>query len=419
MFTTVFSCLQAQDQVIIRLGPALGYRMSSFDVSAEVAPEVITSSHVSGLLPALSASAGVFIRVHHSWLVRFDTEAQWMAGTLPSRFTFPIAIDGELASGTIRRDHEVTSSLLQLGVGCSFQPTPLTIITASAGLALPQQMDVSVSDVIESPSGATFVSTGTPTRNLGSGTIIGSPLQTHLTILVEAMRRFMIGEAWAIAPYLRGRVAATSALEGASWHPWEIGIGVDVQWTAAMQNVAPEMRQDVFIRREQRDTVTMIDSYAQGRTDTTWTTTEVESIDTIQGEVDTIVIDAHTTVTRHIPSPPPFLSAILDVQVLGLETDSTARLQIGLDRISDTTATSVITITEDGILVWSDTTDLSAYRRDVALSTIISDIDRRDQVNFVIASTTIDAVGQEHQSIPQHITLKRREGGPALFRHDR
>jgi len=278
-------------------------------------------------------------------------------------------------------------------------------------MMFPPTLSLDVRDVIESPSGVTFVSSGTPERDLGSGWLAGGPAQTYGFAQIAASKMYRIGPQWQVAPQARARIALTSALANEAWFPWEIGIGVDLAFTIAPSEgdqAAPEIGMPAIYRRSVRDTVTLVDVFQIGRTDTLWALDTTEFTQTVQGpEVDTLIMTQHIRVERHLPGPPPFLSTMLDVIADDQAADSVAAVWISVECVSDTTSTTTVTMSADQQPVWTQVVRGPHAEWTVLLRDVLPDISTRQVIVLEVSAVTTDAVGQSLSAVPRVVTLRR------------
>ncbi len=411
LLTVMITSLQVQGQAVIRLGPVLGYRQFSATVSASPEPDVITTQGASGLMPTASLSVGTMLPVGSDLAVRADVEAQWSWATLSRPYATVFSIGGEAQNGTIRRDVQVSSSSLGLSAGLAWFPSADVSLSAGLGAMFPPTLQIAVRDEIESPTGVTFVSTGTPERDLGSGWLAGGPAQTYGFAQIAASKMYRIGPQWQVAPQARARVALTSALANEAWFPWEIGIGLDVGFafaSAAAVPSAPDVGMAAQYYRSVRDTVTLVDAFQIGRTDTLWVLDTTDYTETVRGpDVDTLILTQHIRVERHLPGPPPFLSTMLDVIADDQAADSVAAVWISVECVSDTTATTTVTMSADQQPVWTEVVRGPHAEWTVLLRDVLPDISTRQVIVLEVSAVTTDAVGQSLSAVPRVVTLRR------------
>lgn len=420
LVTVVITSLQVQGQAVIRLGPVLGYRYFSAAVSASAESNAVTTQGASGLMPIASLSVGAMFPVEPSLAVRADVEAQWSWATLSRPYATVFSIGGQAQNGTIRRDVTLSSSSFGLSAGLAWFPSADVSLSASLGAMFPPTLQIAVRDVIETPSGVTFVSSGTPERDLGSGWLAGGPAQTYGWAQVAASKRYRVGPQWQIAPQAYARIALTSALANEAWFPWEIGVGVDVAfvWTSSHDVASMPVEHTLAMyRRSVRDTVTLVDAFQVGRRDTLWVSDTTEYSDTVHGsEIDTMITTQHIRVERHLPGPPPFLSTMLDVIADDQAADSVAAIWISVECVSDTSASTLVTMSVDQRPVWTASVQGPHAEWTVLLREVLPDLGSRQVIILEVTAATTDAVGQSLSAVPRVVTLRRTQQNSNLQR---
>jgi hypothetical protein len=403
LFLAVSIIAVAQDRAFIRLGPAFAYRSTSATLTSELAGRTVTSTPSSILADALGIALGASFPIADRFHVRADIESFTSSGTASDILPITVVVNGQSTSGSIRRDHDLRSTWYAAATGLSFHATPRVNVDAILGVQAVTSFTATWTETIENPSGATWVSTGTPTRTLTPVTSAGTPTRLSAYIGLDLGTSITLYEPWYLQPSVRVRYAVTPALNGSDWRPLDIGFSLAVAWQSA-----PSQRLQFTRRTEQRDTVTMVDAFDQTRRDTVWRERSSEVIDTIRyAEVDSVLIEQRTIIERHVPAPPPFLSTIIEATVTSHDVDSLISVDLDVSVESDTTTTTELRAVVDDKGVWSNRFTAKGHRQTVPLGRLVNDLARRTEVMVTFEAITTDAYGQRRAAVPVSFTLRR------------
>lgn len=412
----------AQDQAHIHLGPVLGYRSVDAAFSNAGLENQRISDPASTLATFAGLSLGASSPVSSSLALRFDLESFWAWGSASTSRNVTFIVGGQPTIGTIRTDHDITTSWLMLDAGIDWKVADKVTVGFVVGSQFVNTLDGTWTETIESPPGATFVSNGQNTRtfnNVGTEGSLGSPsfiggFNVSTTVPIATKLD--------LTPMLRFRYSITEAVTNSDWHPFDIALGVNLsipvqpyqrtlQATvpATLQATVPAtLRETLRATFRKDDTVTIVDAFVPGRVDTLWSSRERLLIDTVKGEnADTIITTTYTSVERHLPGPPPFLSTILDVAIDQNSIDSVAVVRISAEIESDASTTTDLRAIVDSVVTWSSTHLAKNIRQNISLSTIVPDVKRRNTMEIEIQAVTTDAYGQKKEAVPKRLVLKR------------
>ncbi len=412
----------AQDQAHIHLGPVLGYRSVDAAFSNAGLENQRISDPASTLATFAGLSLGASSPVSSSLALRFDLESFWGWGAASTSRNVTFIVGGQPTIGTIRTDHDITTSWLMLDAGIDWKVADKVTVGFVVGSQFVNTLDGTWTETIESPPGATFVSNGQNTRtfnNVGTEGSLGSPsfiggFNVSTTVPIATKLD--------LTPMLRFRYSITEAVTNSDWHPFDIALGVNLSipvqpYQRTLQATVPAtsqatvpatLRETLRATFREDDTVTIVDAFVPGRVDTLWSSRERLLIDTVKGEnADTIITTTYTSVERHLPGPPPFLSTILDVAIDQNSIDSVAVVRISAEIESDASTTTDLRAIVDSVVTWSSTHLAKNIRQNISLSTIVPDVKRRNTMEIEIQAVTTDAYGQKKEAVPKRLVLKR------------
>lgn len=408
----------AQDQAHIHLGPVLGYRSVDAAFSNAGLENQRISDPASTLATFAGLSLGASSPVSSSLALRFDLESFWAWGSASTSRNVTFIVGGQPTIGTIRTDHDITTSWLMLDAGIDWKVADKVTVGFVVGSQFVNTLDGTWTETIESPPGATFVSNGQNTRtfnNVGTEGSLGSPsfiggFNVSTTVPIATKLD--------LTPMLRFRYSITEAVTNSDWHPFDIALGVNLSipvqpYQRTLQATVPAtvpatLRETLRATFRKDDTVTIVDAFVPGRVDTLWSSRERLLIDTVKGaNADTIITTTYTSVERHLPGPPPFLSTILDVAIDQNSIDSVAVVRISAEIESDASTTTDLRAIVDSVVTWSSTHLAKNIRQNIPLSTIVPDVKRRNTMEIEIQAVTTDAYGQKKEAVPKRLVLKR------------
>lgn len=415
----------AQGQAHIHLGPVLGYRSVDAAFSGGLENQRISDPGTT-LATFTGISLGASSPVSSDLALRFDLESFWGWGSASTTRDVTFIVGGVPTIGSIRTDHDITTSWLMLDAGIDWKVAEKVTVGFVVGSQFVNTLDGTWTETIESPPGATFVSNGQNTRtfdNVGTEGSLGSPsfiggFNVSTTVPIATKLD--------LTPMLRFRYSITEAVTNSGWHPFDIALGVNLaipvkpyqrpSQSAApsqapsqspSQSAAPSPAPFQATFRED-DTVTIVDAFVPGRVDTLWSSRERLLIDTVKGDlVDTIITTTFTSVERHLPGPPPFLSTILDVTIDQNSIDSVAVVRISAEIESDASTTTDLRAIVDSVVTWSSTHLAKNIRQNIPLTTIVPDVKRRNTMEIEFQAVTTDAYGQKKEAVPKRVVLKR------------
>lgn len=418
----------AQDRAFIRLGPVLGYRNIDAVFTTTALEGERTSNSPATLASFAGFTLGALSPLTSSLSLRLDIESMWGWGATSTFRGETFISDGQPISGTIRTDHDITTSWSVIDAGVSWMVSPRVNVDLVAGAQIITALDGSWSETIESPSGASFVSSGTPTRTFPNVNTIGRTGTLSLITGFDVGTTIPVASKINVQPALRFRYTVTEAMEGSSWNPFDIGLGVTVAFattphkprtvaapapTAAVLTASQTMVQDqpqniAQARFTVTDTVTIIDAFVPGRVDTLWSSRLTQRIDTVRGAViDTVVTTITTVVERHLPGPLPFLSTILDVVIDQNATDSMTMVRINAEIESEATTTTELRAVVDSVVTWSSVNLAKNIKHIVPLTAIVPEVRNRRTMSIEVQAITTDAYGQKKEAVPKRFVLKR------------
>lgn len=411
----------AQGQAHIHLGPVLGYRSVDAAFSGGLENQRISDPGTT-LATFTGISLGASSPVSSDLALRFDLESFWGWGSASTTRDVTFIVGGEPTTGTIRTDHDITTSWLMLDAGIDWKVAEKVTVGFVVGSQFVNTLDGTWTETIESPPGATFVSNGQNTRtfdNVGTEGSLGSPsfiggFNVSTTVPIATKLD--------LTPMLRFRYSITEAVTNSGWHPFDIALGVNLSIPVkpyqrptpanvqanVQENIQKNVKETVQLLLATSDTTTIVDAFVPGRVDTLWSSRERLLIDTVKGDlVDTIITTTFTSVERHLPGPPPFLSTILDVTIDQNSIDSVAVVRISAEIESDASTTTDLRAIVDSVVTWSSTHLAKNIRQNIPLTTIVPDVKRRNTMEIEFQAVTTDAYGQKKEAVPKRVVLKR------------
>lgn len=415
----------AQDRAFIRLGPVLGYRNVDAVFTTTALEGERTSNSPATLATFAGFTLGALSPLTETFSLRLDIESMWGWGGTSTFRGETFIQDGEPISGTIRTDHDITTAWSVIDAGVSWMVSPRVNIDLVAGAQIVSSLDGTWSETIESPSGASFVSSGSPTRTFPNVSSAGRTGTVSLITGFDVGTTIPVASKINVMPALRFRYTVTEAMEGSSWHPFDLALGVTVAFattphkprpapasvsqTAAIISTQTTVPDDVYAQRfAPSDTVTIIDAFVPGRVDTLWSSRLTQRIDTVRGPIaDTILTTITTVVERHLPGPLPFLSTILDVVIDQNTADTMTMVRISAEIESEATTTTELRAVVDSVVTWSSVNLAKSIKHIVPLTAVVPDVRNRRTMSIEVQAITTDAYGQKKEAVPKRFVLKR------------
>lgn len=414
----------AQDQAKFRLGPAFGYRTCEVGIVApgNGADRTIGPSLAVGY--AVGVTSALTFTVSDILSFRGQLGAQWyMADPIERRRT-QFVVNGNIVPGIIRTDNAIAAQGMNIDMGLEWQAYPQLQIGATLGLAVMGRPSASWQETVESPSGVTFVSTGTATRTIPNARVVGRSMQPSLTVGADVATTIPIDAELRLRPSAYARYTITPALGGTTWRPLEFGLCLQLELPltpikrpytqpsiSLVMPVETPARSIVHRMHVTYDTVTIIDRYRPGRRDTIMTTTVRTDSALHQGAMtDTMHVHERRRVERHLPGPTPFIGVILDAHVDRDAVDTLVAVRVRTDVESDTATLTTIDIVVDGVTLHTHTSATRMTEHRVQLRDIVRDIATRERLRVEVRARVSDAYGQTRTAEPATFTFTRANG---------
>ncbi len=325
-------------QVSATLGAGVGYRALQPSL-------VLQHSEGSSFLtppPAISPQLTYYLGTRYQFLPFLCAEFR-LGGTASSvaaaeRRDVLFGISGIPTPGVIRREvsfayHMVTADLcLQADLG------GLYVAEVGVGAGAPMMEPPVIQDAIESPSGVTFVSTGTDRQNVGRGQYFGG-VSNVVRATFGVRRHVSIGPSTWLEPFISVGVSSRLQPGSATALPIDATIGLSLTLDGGDGNRVGETRiqQPVPLTRYRVLTDTIgADVVGSGyATDTTWTTTvevDTSTIDEVGGPIS--VITTRRITRRVIRQVDPPADIVLSTEIQGLPLRTTAKLVVRFQLVS-------------------------------------------------------------------------------------
>lgn len=423
--------LHGTEDPTYRVIGGIGYRATAPTIVASPVPDAFdTTSYSATLLPAFDIGLGIRYPLSTLLAVRGDVSYTASRGDVLSRREIVVAVDGQPVRGTLRQDAAVTADIVNLDIGLCVSLHPLFSVDAVVGVTLPMMPSTSVTHVLESPTGVTFVDGGGSSRMITNANM--SALRTMAVVGLDLRTLLRVVDGVSIEPTIGARLAISPA-DDYGWRPYSISFGLALAYTPTsrqerladhidyhpVDSVVVVHRQPVVRRRtvmttSDVDTVTIVDAWSRDRRDTIYTKRSHQHSDTVRGaDTDTIHLREHITIERHLPGVPPFLSSILRVDLPATIIDTAADVIVHANVVSDTQATTLIEVWHNETVVHQRTLSLGSGVVIFRLADVLADITRQNHITLKVTARTTDAVGQTVDAAPRIITL-RRSGGRRL-----
>lgn len=345
-----------------------------------------------------------------------------------------VLIDGNPTQGVIAQEHTTRLSSLSAGTGLIFYPARSFGISLGVGAYLPFDMRLAVSEFVESPSGVTFVG-GSAERQLSKSQYMGDPVPSAQ---LKAALQFQqpMTEQLDLLVIAQGDMTLTSPMTSSQWKPWSIGLSVQLGWKPAVENdvrnfersvtsVESAPRNVMRVERVTRDTITIVDPWLRGRTDTVWVDKQTQRTDTIHARpvdnihtdaIDTVLTRTHIQTQKHLPHPELFLAVVNKVEMIGTGNDSTLTLLANVAVTADTSTTTFIQVFHESTLVYSTVSNELTTEVRVRLADVIPDFIKRKELTLVVSANTLDAVGNKASSAPLRLDFFRSRPNSTLQR---
>lgn len=420
LLMTMSMLSHTQDRAMFRLGPAFGYRAYDLAISASTDGVVRTTDPGTILGEFLGVTTSIAIPLGAGYSLRGDLAWQRCMASPGTDRIVPFAVNGRIVDGTIRSSHTVAAQFVSMDAGVEWSIHPMLQLGAVAGIAAFGQATTTWEETITSPTGVTFVSTGTSTRGIPNATIIGAALTPSFFVGADASTSIAIGQALQIRPAVQARYHLTPALRGTTWQPWDIGMHLQVAMPLtpitrpmpAMPVPESTAARRIEVRRSLSiDTVTIVDRYHHARRDTLHTIiTTLDSTLEKGASVDLLHIRERRRVERHLPGPAPFLGVILDARVDVAMVDTLASVVWHVDVESDTSTLIRIDVLIDSMPTWSTSVSGRVSDDHVQLRNIVPDITTRERMHIEVRATATDAHGQTRSATPMTFTVRRVNG---------
>lgn len=300
------------------------------------------------------------------------------------------------------------SAVLRIGRHLSFE--------GGGGIVIP--LGASIRDVerIRDPDGVSYLGGGRE-RIRTEGSIDG--LSVRPLAFLRAMTTIDISRRMALEPGLFVSTTFGSLIGNAPVSPTELGLSVDIHWNTVVS--APELRRMEY-RSETTDTITIIDPYHTGRQDTILVersrTKTRDSVMTSEGLVMNERV--RIVVERHLPSPPPFLSIILDVDVDTVMKATDPDILVRVDVVADT---SIRLVTVDAVVddsvVWSaDATTALGKTLRWPLSSLPEWAKSRSPLTIQVRGVAVDVIGQRQEAMIRRLRITREKVGATWHREE-
>ncbi len=300
------------------------------------------------------------------------------------------------------------SAVLRIGRHLSFE--------GGGGIVIP--LGASIRDVerIRDPDGVSYLGGGRE-RIRTEGSIDG--LSVRPLAFLRAMTTIDISRRMALEPGLFVSTTFGSLIGNAPVSPTELGLSVDIHWNTVAST--PELRRMEY-RSETTDTITIIDPYHTGRQDTILVersrTKTRDSVMTSEGLVMNERV--RIVVERHLPSPPPFLSIILDVDVDTVIKATDPDILVRVDVVADT---SIRLVTVDAVVddsvVWSaDATTALGKTLRWPLSSLPEWAKSRSPLTIQVRGVAVDVIGQRQEAMIRRLRITREKVGATWHREE-
>lgn len=300
------------------------------------------------------------------------------------------------------------SAVVRIGRHLSFE--------GGTGITIPLQASIRDVERIRDPDGVTYLGGGRE-RVRTEGSIDG--LSIRPMAFVRAMTTIDVSRHVAIEPGLFAAATFGSLVGNAPVSPTELGLSVDLHWNTA----APiqELRRMEY-RSETADTMTIIDPYHPGRRDTILVersrTKTRDSVVTSEGIVMNERI--RIIVERHLPSPPPFLSIILDVDMDTVMNAVDPEVLVRVDVVADTTIrlVTVDAVVDDSVIWSADATTTLGRTLRWPLSSLPEWAKSRSPLTIKVRAVAVDAIGQRQEAMIRRLRITREKVGATWHREE-
>jgi len=337
LFVTSATRLHAQASVT--LGAGVGYR--ALQPSVRI-------THTEGsfaLVPSTSISPHVVFAIGGRFPIARGVFAEVRVGgtggsvAAAQRRDVVFGINGVVTPGIIRREVAFDYRWL-FGEGVALLDIG-KLYHAEVGVGVHFQTigALTARDVIESPSGLTFVNSGTNQQVLGS--VVYNATAQPVIRATAGLRHMMSvsRDVW-IEPFVSIGVATKLQPSTPTALPFDITLGLTLTLDRSSKVEVPDV--DVLQRaipmvryRMVSDTTTEEIVGVVGRADTSWTTTEVtDTIRTVENGTSVYHITTHRTTRRVVRRGDPPADIVLATQIVGVPLRSAAKLEIRLQLIS-------------------------------------------------------------------------------------
>lgn len=300
------------------------------------------------------------------------------------------------------------SAVLRIGRHLSFE--------GGGGIVIPLSASIRDVERIRDPDGVSYLGGGRE-RIRTEGSIDG--LSVRPLAFLRAMTTIDISRRMALEPGLFVSTTFGSLIGNAPVSPTELGLSVDIHWNTVVS--APELRRMEY-RSETTDTITIIDPYHTGRQDTILVersrTKTRDSVMTSEGLVMNERV--RIVVERHLPSPPPFLSIILDVDVDTVMKATDPDILVRVDVVADT---SIRLVTVDAVVddsvVWSaDATTALGKTLRWPLSSLPEWAKSRSPLTIQVRGVAVDVIGQRQEAMIRRLRITREKVGATWRREE-
>lgn len=300
------------------------------------------------------------------------------------------------------------SAVLRIGRHLSFE--------GGGGIVIPLSASIRDVERIRDPDGVSYLGGGRE-RIRTEGSIDG--LSVRPLAFLRAMTTIDISRRMALEPGLFVSATFGSLIGNAPVSPTELGLSVDIHWNTVVS--APELRRMEY-RSETTDTITIIDPYRTGRQDTILVersrTKTRDSVMTSEGLVMNERV--RIVVERHLPSPPPFLSIILDVDVDTVMKATDPDILVRVDVVSDTSIRFVtVDAVVDDSVVWSaDATTALGRTLRWPLSSLPEWAKSRSPLTIQVHGVVVDVIGQRQEAMVRRLRITREKVGATWHREE-
>lgn len=345
-------------------------------------------------------------RVRGSFM-RLDYET-----TEPTTFN----VDGVAVPGTFVHQLSTSWATMSTALSAVVRLGPHLSLEGGAGIVIPLSASIRDVERIRDPDGVSYLGGGRE-RVRTEGAIDG--MRIRPAVFLRAMTTIDVSQRLAIEPGLFASATAGSLIDNAPVAPTELGLSVDLHWNTIAR--VPELRRTDY-RSETTDTVTIIDPYRPGRQDTILVersrTKTRDSVITSEG----LVMNEHVRVVveRHLPSPPPFLSIILDVDVDTVMKATDPDVLVRVDVVADT---SIQLVTVDAVVddsvVWSvDATAALGRPLRWPLSSLPEWAKSHSPLTIRVRGVVMDVIGQRQEAMIRRLRITREKVGATWHREE-